>query len=298
MKLRSLRFRVDEMLVPPVRFMALLVIYQLLRVLFYLMNASLFPNITLQSWPRIIEGGLRFDISALVYLNLAYFLFHYLSFRAKTRNVKVRRSIDVLFVLLNAIGIAGSCIDLIYYRFILKRTTFGVLDILKGEDNMGSLWIHFLVEYWYVFLIFFAFVGALIVLTLITRPRESRLRDTVPYVAGSIVAFVVVVILSVGGIRGGFLHSTRPIAMSNAAAYTTSPEESAVVLNTPFCFIRTIGKNSFPKNRYYDDDSKMAEVFTPVHPAPLDSASMGNRKNVVIFIMESFSREFFGSLNP
>lgn len=284
------------MFVPAVRFAGMLVIYQILRLLFYAFNASLFPNVSLGGWPLMMYGGLRFDISALVYLNLLYFVLHYLSFRAKFGRV-MGRVIDGVFIVFNSVGVAGDCIDFIYYRFILRRTTFGVLDILKNEQNMGSLWLHFAVDYWYVFLIFFIFVGLIVALVRLTQPGRSPLRDTVPYVSVSIMAFAIVCGLSVAGIRGGVLHSTRPIAMNNAAAYVSSPEESAIVLNTPFCFIRTIGKKSFAKVKYYDDE-ELAAIFTPVHKAPVDSSAIRRPKNVVIFILESFSREFLGAFNP
>ena len=132
------------MFVPAVRFAGMLVIYQILRLLFYAFNASLFPNVSLGGWPLMMYGGLRFDISALVYLNLLYFVLHYLSFRAKFGRV-MGRVIDGVFIVFNSVGVAGDCIDFIYYRFILRRTTFGVLDILKNEQNMGSLCLHFAV---------------------------------------------------------------------------------------------------------------------------------------------------------
>lgn len=287
---------VDEFLAPFARFVLLLVLYQILRLVFYAFNASLFPHVTSDSFPMMMLGGMRFDVSALVYLNLLYFVVHFLSFRAKFGSVWGRVA-DVIFLLFNTLGVASCCIDFIYYRFILRRTTFGVLDILANEQNMGSLWLHFLADYWYVFLLFLLFIGVLVIIVRLTRPRRSPLRDVWPYATASVLVFALTAALSVAGIRGGFLHSTRPITMSNAAAYTQSPEEAAIVLNTPFCFIRTIGKKSFSKERYFADD-ELAEVYTPVHPSPVDSSAMTNRRNVVIFIMESFSREFLGSFNP
>ncbi len=260
------------------------------------MNSYLFPQVTASSYMTLMSGGLRFDISALVYLNLIYFVFYYLSFGAKFKK-GYSRFLDILFVTINSIAIATDLADFLYYRFTLKRSTSGVIDIFKNEDNMASLWWHFLIDYWYMFALFACFVLILIYIAKVFVPKRSILKNGAPYIIGTLAVFAIVAGLSVAGIRGGFLHSTRPIAMNNAAAYTVSPEESAIVLNTPFCVIRTIGKKSYPDKKYYNDDELRA-IYTPIHATPHDSTAMLKRKNVVIFILESFSREFLGSFNP
>ena len=295
-------FQIDEFVVPAFRFCAMLVVYQILRLIFFLFNQSYFPNVTMGSYWDLMVGGFRFDVSALVYINLLYFVLHFLSFRAKQK-VLCGRVIDGVFILFNSVGIAANCADLVYYRFILHRTTSGVLESLSNEQNMGSLWFHFVLDYWYCFVIFGLFVWLLFLIVKVSKPQPSPLRDHVPYVVVSLLAFGVVAGLSVAGIRGGFLHSTRPIAMSNAAAYTQSPEESAVVLNSPFCIIRTIGKHSFSSEKYFESDEALARVYSPVHniadgALAVDTVAVGKVRNVVIFIMESFSREFWGCLNP
>ena len=50
--------------------------------------------------------------------------------------------------------------------------------------------------------------------------------------------------LAVIAIRGGTDRTTRPITLSNATAYVSEPLQTALVLNTPFCIIRTVGKPS------------------------------------------------------
>ncbi|MBP5364884.1 MAG: sulfatase-like hydrolase/transferase [Bacteroidales bacterium] len=287
---------ISEFTLPLYRYILLLLIYAILRISFYLFNYTLFPNVDFGGFCNIMYGGLRFDISALTYLNLIYFLLYYLSFRLKYRP-KVRKTIDGIFFTVNGLGIMMNCIDFIYYRFILHRTTFNTLDSLKNEDNMVSLCFQFLIDYWYVVVFYVAVMYFFVRLTLCVRPRPSAIRSKLAYALTSVVVFAIIGGLSVAAIRGGFRHSTRPIAMSNAAAYTNSPEESAIVLNTPFAFIRTIGKKSFPHVEYFAEN-EIDSIFTPIHePIAADSAAM-TRRNVVIFILESFSREFLGSFNP
>src|SRR5690554_4411224 len=95
--------------------------------------------------------------------------------------------------------------------------------------------------------------------------------------------------------RGGYRHSTRPINMSNAARFVDSPEEMALVLNTPFSLLRTIGKKSFEPLHYYDPE-EVAAVYSP-EVFPPDSLEL-KPVNVVVIILESFNREHSGYLNP
>lgn len=286
-------FEVNEYLVPIYRFIVLLFIYALLRISFYLFNISLFPNVTPSGMMEIMAGGIRFDISALIYINILYWLLYVLAFRAKTNKVYTK-IVDGVYYVLNAFCIGSNCCDFIYYKFILKRTTFNVLDSLKNED-LFDLFGLFIIDYWYVLLYFIVAIAMLVYLTRMVKPRLTPIKNTFAYAAVGIVYLALIGLLSVGGIRGGFRHSTRPITLSNAAAYTSSPEESAIVLNTPFSIIRTIGKKSFVKYEFFSEE-ELERHFTPVHHAAETQNGM-EKKNVVIFILESFSREFFGSLN-
>ncbi len=289
------KIETNEYLVIVYRFLVLMLIYSILRITFYLFNTDLFHNITLGGFARLMYGGFRFDISALIYLNLLFFVLYILSFRAKF-NKTWSRIVNGIFFTFNCIGIGANCCDFIYYRFILKRTTFNIKDVFANEDNIFSLWGQFLIDYWYVALYFIVIMYLFVKATLFIRPKLTPIRNNVGYGALGVVVLALIAFLSVGGIRGGFRHSTRPITLSNAAAYTASPEESAIVLNTPFSIIRTIGKKSFVKYNFFSSD-EIEHVYTPIHEARPDSIQM-RKMNVVIFILESFSREFMASFNP
>ncbi|MCQ2216395.1 MAG: sulfatase-like hydrolase/transferase [Bacteroidales bacterium] len=284
---------INEYLLIPYRFAILLLLYAVERVSFYLFNTDLFSNTELATWPLLLQGGLKFDICALIYLNALWMVAYILCFRTKVKSV-VSKWLNGIFYAFNIIGLGSNVIDFIYYRFILKRTTYNVLDILAGEENMGKLWWRFLFDYWYALLYFIVLIFLFVFLTRILKPRLTPIRNNWLYGGLGVVVLAVVAVLSVGGIRGDFKHSTRPITISNAAAYTASPEESAIVLNTPFSFIRTIGKKGFEHYSYFEE-AELESIYTPVHLA--DTSAVLNKKNVVIFILESFSREFVGSMN-
>ena len=94
--------------------------------------------------------------------------------------------------------------------------------------------------------------------------------------------------------RGGFTGTTRPITISNAIERVQKPIESAIVLNTPFSIIRTINAKTFEELKFFDE--KEAErIYSPIH----SGYPTGSFKpmNVVVLILESFTKEVVGSLN-
>jgi phosphoglycerol transferase MdoB-like AlkP superfamily enzyme len=100
--------------------------------------------------------------------------------------------------------------------------------------------------------------------------------------------------LCMAGARGGFFTSTRPITLSNAGKYVTHPNETAIVLNTPFSIYRTTSRESFKPLRYFDETTLKA-IYTPVHQP--DPAEAFRTDNVVVFIVESLARFHIGAMN-
>ena len=289
------KIELNEFLVLVYRFSLLFLFYAVFRIAFYLMNASLFPNVDFAGFCRILQGGLLFDTSALIYINILYFVFYIFPLQWKF-NPGYQKFLKILYLTTNGLGFALNSVDLIYYRFILKRSTFNVLDILKNEQNMGKLWFQFIIDFWYVAAFFIVMMLLLGYTYSLVQPRKTKLTNPFVYALASLLVFGLISGFSVIGIRGGYKHSTRPITLSNAGAYVNSPEEMAIVLNTPFSMIRTIGKKSFTKMDFFGSEEELAQTFGVVRQYS-DSLPM-NKKNVVIIILESFSREFFGVFNP
>lgn len=98
---------------------------------------------------------------------------------------------------------------------------------------------------------------------------------------------------------GGWRHrDIRPLSLSNAYTYTSRPIETALVLNTPFSIIRSIGKSPFADPGYYPDKQQLARLYKPVHePSKGATGQTMRRKNVVIIIVESLGADYIGALN-
>jgi phosphoglycerol transferase MdoB-like AlkP superfamily enzyme len=285
---------INEYLVLIYRFLLLMVFYTAFRLIFYLFNTSLFPNLNVTAFMRIMRGGVMFDTSALLFINALFFLLCLLPFHFKF-NRWYQIGLKWLFIITNGIGFAFNSIDIIYYRFILKRTTASVFDIVSYDNNKARLTIRFIYDFWYIFLILVLFIVLLIRGYSLLKPKPFPFSHKWKYTVVSIIALLLVSGLSVVGMRGGYMTSTRPITMNNAGKYVNSPEEMALVQNTPFCIMKTWGKKGFEKKNYFASEQELEKIYTPVIIP--DSSKVMKKDNVVVIILESFSREFVGSLN-
>jgi len=278
------------------RLFVVLVLFFLCRILFFLLNKSLFPGISFSGWLTILHGGWVFDIAAMFYFNALFILLMLLPFPARSNTV-YQKVIKYVFFTTNGLAILLNCIDFIYYRFTLRRTTRSVFGEFSHENNMGKLAGRFVLDFWYVALIFVL----LIVLMIWLYNRVSIRKPQIPekklsfYVKAAI-ALPLAITLAVGGIRGDFKYSTRPITISNAGEYVSSPNEMYLVLNTPFCIVRTWNVKRLEEMHYYPEE-EVGKIYSPIHYPKGDSTKPFQKKNVVIFILESWGKESVGAYN-
>lgn len=273
-------------------------VYTLGRLAFYLFNLDLFRDVTFHGLMRMLTGGLLFDTSAILYTNLLVILLHILPFRFRYRDW-YQQVIKYVFFIVNILAIVANLADAVYYRFTFRRTTTSVFDEFKNEQNGVGLFFRFMLDYWYVTLSVIFLSVLLIWLYRGIKVSGPLIRNPFVYYPVNLVVSAVVVVMCIGGMRGGFAHSTRPITLSNASVYIDKPAHRAIVLNTPFALIRTIGTTILQKVNYFPEAEAEA-LFSPIHRPAQDSSGMYGKfkgRNVVILIIESFGREFWGCYN-
>lgn len=294
-KVSSKQHELNEYLVLIYRFLILMAFYSACRILFYVFNPQSFPKVTFWSFLTIMRGGFVFDTSAILYLNVFYMLLFLMPFRFKFNN-GYQRLLKWIFMVTNSIGLAFNLIDMIYYRYILKRTTASVFDIVAFDAGNYKLIMRFFHDFWFIPVILVVMIVLLSYWYSRFKPKPFPIRHGFVYFVSAVAAFLLIATLSVFGMRGGWRHSTRPITMNNAGAYVNAPEEMSLVQNTPFCIIRTWGKKSFVHKNYFPSEEALEEVYTPVHIPEVTGPE--RKDNVVVIILESFSRAFVGGLNP
>ena len=267
-------------------------LFSVQRLLYYLVNLSYFPQMKLAHLAELMLSGLKFDLTALLYVNSLYILLMLLPLRQKYHH-SYKKFTKILFFTTNSVALITNFVDVVYFRYILRRTDFSIFSEFKNESQIWKIVAVALVQYWYLVLIFAALI--LFLRWIYSDHRSSLLvrSNTLFYSLASLTLFLGAG-LTVAGIRGGFTGTTRPITISNAIEKVQKPIESAIVLNTPFSIIRTIDIKTFEELRFFDE-KEMASIYTPIHQGV--PAGSFKPMNVVVLILESFTKEVVGSLN-
>ena len=266
--------------------------YFIVRVLFFLYNKSLIEVRSFFDFVGLCYHGIAFDTTSILYLNALFIVFSVLPLVINSK-VGFQKFLFWLYFIPNLIGFAFNFIDFIYYKYTFSRTTIAVLDSLKDESNKALLFKNFLINYWHVFVLFFFCAAVWVYLYKKIKINLLQQKPSVLYFGSSVVALLVVTTLCIGGIRGDFKKSTRPINILDASRYVTNSSQADVVLNTPFAFIRTLFSNSFKKIHLVDQST----INTLIVPVKQYKNNPKSKPNVVILILESNAKEYYGCFN-
>ncbi len=274
------------------QFILLLVLYAFMRVGFYFYNYNLFPQVDVNDFVTMLGGGVLFDIVALLYLNILYIFLQIIPWTLKYRS-GYQRCVRWIFVCTNSIGVAANLIDFAYYPFTLKRTTGTFFAQFSNEENLPRLFADFVLDYWFLVLVFVVIVFLLIKLSRLFIPVQPKVNGWKFYVSHSIL-LLVSAFLFIGGVRGGWAHSTRPITLSNAGDFVKTPEEMSIVLNTPFSVLKTLKAVDLKPVHYYVE-GEINQIYPVIHKP--SGTEKFRKMNVVFLILESFAKEHIGALN-
>ena len=270
----------------------------LCRIVFFLQNRAEIGPLAASELPGLLHGSLVFDTVSILYVNSLFIVLSLVPLRLRERRW-YGTMLFWLFSVANALALIVNVSDGVYYHYAKKRFTSDELSYLGNNDNTGTVLLKALAENWYVALFAAGLIAALVWAYRRIRVAPSRIRSNTAYALIHLPALLVAVGLSIGGIRGGFSRQTRPITLSNATLYTASSPKANLILSNPFCMLRTLGNRSIAYTEFFDDRTLEA-IYTPIHrpeAAAGDSLAFGDR-NIVIFILESFSSEHSALLNP
>ena len=266
------------------------------RVVFYIYNLDYFSSVTFIGMLKILYGGLLFDLSVLLLLHTPYLLTQLVPF--KFRHFPTYQNVTLwLHIIPVSLGVIANIADTIYYQVTLKRTTRAAFQQFENENNLGQLFFQFLMDYWYMAFLAIAMISIAYWITISIRVRPAPKTNWHAYLPVHTVILVISAGLIIGGIRGGFKHSTRPITLSNASKYIEKPNERAIVLNTPFAVLRSASKKSLKEVKYFNSTKEQEKIYSAHHKPQNKNDSTFKNKNVVLFILESFGREHIGALN-
>jgi len=261
-------------------FGTLLLVYTLLRVVFF---CTYFID---EQWNsttlfHIFYWGLRMDIAALFYLNIL-FLVYWLLVQPFWRSVMATRVAVILFHVINLPFLAVNVIDLAYFRFNHRRTTVDIADVFSGSSHAFPV---FLAKYWYLLLMF------IVLCIVFIRYSVKWMMQPVEHKRFSKVYFIFSCILLVvwGGVSRGF--AKRPILTSTPLLYVDAVYQPVVNNSTFNLLYSIVRKQTTLEPKQFFSDAALDTLCSIHHQYPQTQSFQ--KKNVVVFVMESFSKELF-----
>ena len=273
-----------------IRLCAMLLLLATSRWLLFLFNVGNFPNLSVGEQFRLFFIGMRFDIWTLIIFNLPILVFYGIPLEFKF-NKYYCKVVDILFVITNSIAILLNLIDVIYYRYIDKRMTSELFGFAQHtDDNQGSLITQFIVDFWFIGVIFAVYLVLIIILTRKTKVKPINVTNRISWYSTRSLVFILIFAASIIGIRGGLQN--KPISIITAANYTKT-QNIPLVLNTPFTIGRGSSGTALKPLHFYDDDN-LEQLYSPIQKDLKTNRFVeGCAKdyNVFIIILESHGQE-------
>lgn len=266
----------------------LLGVYFLSRCGFTLVNAASFSGLGIPAFLRLCFFALRYDLSAIFALNALYFFLLLLPLPVLWKP-RPARLLQWLFVVINSIALLFEIADWAYFPYNFKRATADVLKMITRQGDFWSVLPSYLRSYWYIPLVCAALIYSFKKIndricraTGLTYDKPVAIR----VIAAQTAALLLVSGISLVAIRGGFQYI--PIGLRNAVQITDS-RYVPIVANTPFSIITTAGVQGRVEEVQYMPDAQAAALMPVIKHY---SARVPGKKNVVVIILESFSKEF------
>lgn len=288
----SSNFRLSEYKTLIFRLFLVYLFFSITRILFYLYNASTLKVNSILEFLKLCYHGLAFDTTAILYINSLFIVLSIFPLVINTKPI-FQKIIFYLYFITNFLAIATNFIDFVYYKHTYTRTTVAVFDSLENEQNKTDIFTQFAFDFWHVLLLFILCCILWIYLYKKVKISEVKPNLNFKYFGYSVLGVLTIATLVVGGIRGDFKKSTRPLNMIDANRHITNIVHADIVLNTPFAIIRTLGKTTFKKQKWVTEN----EINNYFKPIKQYNRTVSGKKNVVIFILESYGKEYVGRFN-
>lgn len=186
-----------------------------------------------------------------------------------------------------------NCIDFVYFPFTNKRSGFDIFNqVFGGQTDVARQIPHYIRDFWLVFILYAAMIFFLFWCW--KRISWKPAANTFTYSLKNSVAYTLLFSFACGllvvGMRGGLQYI--PLQVVDAGKYAT-PKNVALVLNTPFSIIRSYDSERLAELTLADN--RAAEDF--IRPIQSYKGKEFNKKNIVVLILESFSKEYTGMGN-
>lgn len=268
-----------------VQLLVALIALWLTRAGFYLYNSDLTGAMTFGQFIKASFFGLRFDLSALAYFNALFILIRFWPTSLAWRRGWITAG-NIVYVVCNSLLLLLSIADIPFYRFTGSRLRWHTFLNMWNDPNMGSIIFSYIKDYWWAYLL-----GLLAVAALICTVWFIRIRRPAPLWHSQRFTSIArwAILIAAGGLTfiamRGRVGAGHPMAIGDAVWYVSSPSQINVVLNTPFCLLRSMSRDNTIKPMTFFTDKELKAVRSSVH-IPRQGVPF-TRKNVVLIAIES-----------
>ncbi len=271
------------------RLTLILLLLTISRLVFYILNYSYFSDPVIWETIKLFIAGIQYDIATILAFNILFIILYLLPGSYHFHR-KVHTIMKILFIVVNGIVLASNFADCEYFKFVNKRTTADILPYIFLSDDLVTLMPRFIRDFWYLFMIWFSTLFALwYFYPNQVKPEKSIQILWFKYIYQGVFSILLLGIFLVG-FRGTRL---KPLRIIDAARYTET-KNIPLVLNTPFTILKTIGNSRLTEKSYFTEEEAIT-YFNPVKEYSSDKNF--NPQNIVIFVLESFSKEYIGALS-
>lgn len=283
------------------RLAVILGIYIFLRFFFLILNNSYFFDRNITELLKIFYYGLFFDLSAIAGWNFLFIVLCQIPFSFR-QNKNYQKGLLLWFYISNIAAFILNLIDIEFFRFQGRRSTSELFGIMATEGEIADSIPNYIKDFWFLLVLLFICILVLLYLNkrinkkallngLITKKgMQSKPFNTKSQSLIFIGVIAITIILYRGGLR------SESIDISTASHYVQS-NKVVLLLNTPFCMMKSYGHNHLVYKNYMPQEQAL-NIFNPVVVTQKNDTSAFKPINVVIIIMESFSSEYIGSMNP
>lgn len=262
----------------------LLGLYTVTRALFLAMNSSLFQNASVYDLSYSFIYGLRFDLVGIGVANGILVLI-YVALNGFPGFLKPLARI--YFTLINGAFLGLNIMDAEFYKFNGKRFT---VDYLENAADVQRHSLSVFITYWWLFLIFVAGMAFLYFIfpRFFPEPKVKLSSWRRAFLSLAAIAFSVLII------RGGV--QLKPISL--VTAYTQGDQAlGALVLNTPFTFIRGHGTGLKDAAVFFDDMTEARQIISDYRGGSESFQRVSDIENVIVIVVESLSLEYTGLIH-
>ena len=255
--------------------------FSLCRLIFFIFNNDILPI------PSVFDFfyGIRFDLSAAMYVNLILWLTYLFPhpFRLHKSYIFFQK---IVFIVSNFAAMGFELGDVGYFRFANRRLVLSDFDLIKNTfDLLPQLFI----EHWYL-----TFLGLLnlLIFNFLFKKTTLPLPPQQTFWLSQIFIFTLSLWVFVVAARGGLQH--RPLTPLSSAEFASDLRLMPLVSNTTLNIIHSSGQR-FLKEKTYMTDAEARRIY-PIFQKTKPSQSF-RRLNVVVIAIESCGKEYSAFFN-